>query len=61
MNLEEKSILANQVIEPFDLAQLQQNVRLTRETELARYLPSKATANGVTKRRIGFKRLLDVS
>jgi len=34
MNLEEKSILANQVIEPFDLAQLQQNVRVTCERDL---------------------------
>ena len=34
MNLEEKAILADQVIEPFDLVQLQQNVRLTSEPEI---------------------------
>jgi len=29
MNLEEKAILADQVIEPFDLAQFQQNIWIT--------------------------------
>jgi len=31
MNLEEKAILADQVIEPFDLVQLQQNIGLSLE------------------------------
>jgi len=35
MNLEEKAILADQVIKPFDLVQLQQNVRVTCEARPA--------------------------
>jgi len=42
MNLEEKAILADQVIEPFDLVQLQQNVRVTCIALLAQFLPERS-------------------
>ncbi len=44
MNLEEKAILADQVIEPFDLVQLQQNDCVTCEASVARFLPERSEA-----------------
>jgi len=45
MNLEEKAILADQVIEPFDLVQLQQNIRLTFKPGLS--ICCEATREGI--------------
>jgi len=62
MNLEEKAILADQVIEPFDLVQLQQNIGLTCNSGpkgLAWFVPSVATAQTMTIGIVRLKQLLD--
>jgi len=62
MNLEEKAILADQVIEPFDLVQLQQNICLTCNSGpkgLAWFVPSVATAQTMTIGIVRLKQLLD--